>query len=135
MRLCTSATESEVVRGKNILRNALVSQLDGESCGSVGRWQWQFHWGTFLRLEKITLSQTRQGGLEQQLVFAGVAAGARARLAGVLGRPWTCTPVLTLTGTTPVCEDIGRSLLTYGRRIPLAEWESRIAVTRASGVF
>lgn len=35
---------------------------------------------------------------------------------------------LSLEGTTPVCEDIGRSLLTYGRRIPLAEWESRIAV-------
>ncbi|XP_069873816.1 cytochrome b-c1 complex subunit 1, mitochondrial [Dipodomys merriami] len=58
MRLCTSATESEVTRGKNIVRNALVSHLDG---------------------------------------------------------------------TTPVCEDIGRSLLTYGRRIPLIEWESRIA--------
>lgn len=34
----------------------------------------------------------------------------------------------SLEGTTPVCEDIGRSLLTYGRRIPLAEWESRIQV-------
>ncbi|XP_057562617.1 cytochrome b-c1 complex subunit 1, mitochondrial isoform X3 [Hippopotamus amphibius kiboko] len=65
MRLCTSATESEVVRGKNMLRNALVSHLDG---------------------------------------------------------------------TTPVCEDIGRSLLTYGRRIPLAEWESRIAEVDASVV-
>ncbi|XP_049496326.1 cytochrome b-c1 complex subunit 1, mitochondrial isoform X3 [Panthera uncia] len=65
MRLCTSATESEVLRGKNILRNALVSHLDG---------------------------------------------------------------------TTPVCEDIGRSLLTYGRRIPLAEWESRIAEVDASVV-
>lgn len=65
MRLCTSATESEVARGKNILRNALVSHLDG---------------------------------------------------------------------TTPVCEDIGRSLLTYGRRIPLAEWESRIAEVDASVV-
>uniref|UniRef100_A0A8C5Y8P2 Cytochrome b-c1 complex subunit 1, mitochondrial n=1 Tax=Microcebus murinus TaxID=30608 RepID=A0A8C5Y8P2_MICMU len=65
MRLCTSATEGEVERGKNILRNALISHLDG---------------------------------------------------------------------TTPVCEDIGRSLLTYGRRIPLAEWESRIAVVDASMV-
>uniref|UniRef100_A0A4X1T2A6 Ubiquinol-cytochrome c reductase core protein 1 n=1 Tax=Sus scrofa TaxID=9823 RepID=A0A4X1T2A6_PIG len=37
MRLCTSATESEVVRGKNILRNALVSHLDGESCSPVAR--------------------------------------------------------------------------------------------------
>lgn len=32
-----------------------------------------------------------------------------------------------------MCEDIGRSLLTYGRRIPLTEWESRIAVTGAPG--
>ncbi|XP_001506033.2 cytochrome b-c1 complex subunit 1, mitochondrial [Ornithorhynchus anatinus] len=62
MRLCTSATESEVTRGKNTLRNALLAQLDG---------------------------------------------------------------------TTPVCEDIGRSLLTYGRRIPLSEWESRIAAVDA----
>ncbi|KAK2499529.1 hypothetical protein MC885_016478 [Smutsia gigantea] len=65
MRLCTSATESEVGRGKNILRSALVSHLDG---------------------------------------------------------------------TTPVCEDIGRSLLTYGRHIPLAEWESRITEVDASTV-
>ncbi|XP_057343970.1 cytochrome b-c1 complex subunit 1, mitochondrial isoform X3 [Manis pentadactyla] len=65
MRLCTSATESEVGRGKNILRNALVSHLDG---------------------------------------------------------------------TTPVCEDIGQSLLTYGRHIPLAEWESRIAEVDARTV-
>lgn len=43
-----------------------------------------------------------------------------------LDRPLNFSP--SLEGTTPVCEDIGRSLLTYGRRIPLAEWESRIAV-------
>uniref|UniRef100_A0A673HNY5 Cytochrome b-c1 complex subunit 1, mitochondrial-like n=1 Tax=Sinocyclocheilus rhinocerous TaxID=307959 RepID=A0A673HNY5_9TELE len=35
-----------------------------------------------------------------------------------------------LNGTTPVCDDIGRHLLNYGRRIPLAEWDARIeAVT------
>ena len=33
-------------------------------------------------------------------------------------------------GTTAVCEDIGRQMLTYGRRIPLAEIDARIeAVT------
>lgn len=32
MRLCTSATESDVRRGRNLLRNALVSHLDGEPC-------------------------------------------------------------------------------------------------------
>uniref|UniRef100_A0A8C2DR44 Ubiquinol-cytochrome c reductase core protein 1 n=1 Tax=Cyprinus carpio TaxID=7962 RepID=A0A8C2DR44_CYPCA len=34
------------------------------------------------------------------------------------------------TRTTPVCDDIGRHILNYGRRIPLAEWDARIeAVT------
>ena len=43
MRLCTSATESEVLRGKNILRNALVSHLDGECSSPVGR-RWSASW-------------------------------------------------------------------------------------------
>uniref|UniRef100_A0A3Q2CQY4 Mitochondrial-processing peptidase subunit beta n=1 Tax=Cyprinodon variegatus TaxID=28743 RepID=A0A3Q2CQY4_CYPVA len=35
-----------------------------------------------------------------------------------------------LNGTTPICDDIGRHILNYGRRIPLAEWNARIdAVT------
>lgn len=37
MRLCTSATESDVRRGRNLLRNALVSHLDGEPCTRGGR--------------------------------------------------------------------------------------------------
>ncbi|CEF64899.1 Cytochrome b-c1 complex subunit 1, mitochondrial [Strongyloides ratti] len=37
---------------------------------------------------------------------------------------------MTLDGTTPICEDIGRQILCYGRRIPLPEIEARInAVT------
>ncbi|KAJ8361094.1 hypothetical protein SKAU_G00176190 [Synaphobranchus kaupii] len=61
MNLCTTVTESDVARGKNLLKATLVGQLDG---------------------------------------------------------------------TTPVCEDIGRHILDYGRRIPLAEWDARInAVT------
>ncbi|KAK5934436.1 hypothetical protein CgunFtcFv8_014836 [Champsocephalus gunnari] len=35
-----------------------------------------------------------------------------------------------LNGTTPICDDIGRHVLNYGRRVPLAEWDARIdAVT------
>lgn len=50
---------------------------------------------------------------------------------------WTCSLPFSvpLAGTTPVCEDIARSLLTYGRRIPLAEWESRIAVRAPEPVW
>lgn len=32
------------------------------------------------------------------------------------------------SGTTPTCDDIGRHVLNYGRRIPLAEWDARIDV-------
>ncbi|KAJ3602355.1 hypothetical protein NHX12_030113 [Muraenolepis orangiensis] len=35
-----------------------------------------------------------------------------------------------LNGTTPICDDIGRQVLNYNRRVPLAEWVSKInAVT------
>ncbi|XP_062853042.1 cytochrome b-c1 complex subunit 1, mitochondrial [Trichomycterus rosablanca] len=35
-----------------------------------------------------------------------------------------------LNGTTPICDDIGRHVLSYGSRIPLAEWDAKIqAVT------
>ncbi|XP_068171318.1 cytochrome b-c1 complex subunit 1, mitochondrial [Antennarius striatus] len=61
MNLCTTVTESDVTRGKNILKASLCGQLNG---------------------------------------------------------------------TTPICDDIGRHILSYGRRIPLSEWDARInAVT------
>jgi len=34
--------------------------------------------------------------------------------------------LLQLDGTTPICEDIGRQMLCYGRRIPQHELEARI---------
>ena len=37
--------------------------------------------------------------------------------------------LLQLDGTTPVCEDIGRQMLCYGRRIPQHELEARIDVS------
>ncbi|KAG7278216.1 hypothetical protein CRUP_012712 [Coryphaenoides rupestris] len=40
--------------------------------------------------------------------------------------------VAQLNGTTPICDDIGRHVLNYGRRVPLTEWDARIdAVTPA----
>ena len=37
--------------------------------------------------------------------------------------------LLQLDGTTPICEDIGRQMLCYGRRIPAEELEARINVS------
>lgn len=59
MRLCTSVTEAEVARAKNLLRTNMLLQLDG---------------------------------------------------------------------STPICEEIGRQLLVYNRRLPLSELEERIEV-------
>ena len=36
--------------------------------------------------------------------------------------------LMQLDGTTPICEDIGRQMLCYGRRIPQEELEARINV-------
>ena len=61
MKLCTSVTESEVTRAKNLLRTNMLLQLDG---------------------------------------------------------------------STPICEEIGRQLLVYNRRLPLHELEERIDVIK-----
>ncbi|XP_041348334.1 mitochondrial-processing peptidase subunit beta-like [Gigantopelta aegis] len=39
--------------------------------------------------------------------------------------------LLQLDGSTPICEDIGRQMLCYGRRIPLPELEARIDAVNA----
>lgn len=42
--------------------------------------------------------------------------------------------LLQLDGTTPVCEDVGRQMLCYGRRIPLNELETRIDSVTADDI-
>merc|ERR1719402_1345820 len=65
MRICTTVTEHEVARAKNLLKTNILMQLDG---------------------------------------------------------------------STPICEDIGRQMLTYGRRIPLPELDQRIDMIDAKMV-
>ncbi|OBS71991.1 hypothetical protein A6R68_13435 [Neotoma lepida] len=65
MRLCTSVTESEVARARNLLKTNMLLQLDG---------------------------------------------------------------------STPICEDIGRQMLCYNRRIPIPELEARIDAVNAEMV-
>ena len=40
--------------------------------------------------------------------------------------------LLMLDGSTPICEDVGRQMLCYGRRIPLTELDARIDVSEAA---
>lgn len=46
--------------------------------------------------------------------------------------PSRSTRLVVPAGTTPICDDIGRHVLNYGRRIPLAEWDARIDVSSRS---
>lgn len=39
--------------------------------------------------------------------------------------------LLQLDGSTPICEDIGRQMLCYNRRIPIPELEARIDAVNA----
>lgn len=42
--------------------------------------------------------------------------------------------LLQLDGSTPICEDIGRQMLCYNRRIPIPELEARIDAVNAETV-
>ena len=46
----------------------------------------------------------------------------------ILSQLWYLPYVHVALGSTPICEDIGRQMLTYGRRIPLPELDYRIEV-------
>ena len=42
--------------------------------------------------------------------------------------------LLMLDGSTPICEDIGRQMLCYRRRIPLPELDARIEAVNADTI-
>ena len=42
--------------------------------------------------------------------------------------------LLMLDGSTPICEDIGRQMLCYGRRLPPTELEMRITAVTADDI-
>ena len=67
------------------------------------------------------MSQNAWMNLCTTVTESDVARGKKALKASLVAQ---------LDGTTAICDDIGRHILNYGRRIPLAEWDVRIdAVT------
>ncbi|KAM8917414.1 tubulin monoglycylase TTLL3-like [Spinachia spinachia] len=71
--------------------------------------------------DMVHWSQNAWMNLCTTVTESDVARGKNALKASLVGQ---------LNGTTRICDDIGRQVLNYGRRIPLAEWDARIdAVT------
>lgn len=93
MSLCTSVTESEVARAKNLLKTNMLLHLDGKAA-------------------------SHQAAL--------IIREAEKFLTSCL---FAVSP-----GSTPICEDIGRQMLCYSRRIPLHELEARIDVSGNSQI-
>ncbi|CAJ0960996.1 unnamed protein product [Ranitomeya imitator] len=90
IRLCTSVTESEVARAKNLLKTNMLLQLDGKNINVIVMYS--------MRLRILIMS------------------------------------LAVCEGSTPICEDIGRQMLCYNRRIPLPELEARIDLIDAQTI-
>lgn len=102
MSLCTSVTESEVARAKNLLKTNMLLHLDGKSASHRA--------ASSQAASPMIAEAQRKTSYWRQLVY------------------------LLSPGSTPICEDIGRQMLCYSRRIPLHELEARIDVSRYSQV-
>ncbi|XP_054162959.1 mitochondrial-processing peptidase subunit beta-like [Oppia nitens] len=80
-------------------------------------------WGIYFIAEKQTLPDFVRHLREQwKLLCNGVTEEEVSRARDLL----KTNLMLQLDGSTPICEDIGRQMLCYGRRIPLPEMEARI---------
>eukprot|EP00123_Amoebidium_parasiticum_P010507 comp20149_c0_seq1/m.24920 comp20149_c0_seq1/g.24920 ORF comp20149_c0_seq1/g.24920 comp20149_c0_seq1/m.24920 type:complete len:475 (-) comp20149_c0_seq1:309-1733(-) len=84
-------------------------------------------WGVYLTCEGHTIPDLVK---EVEKEFARLALAATPEEVERAKIQMKTTAIMSLDGTTPVCEDIGRQMLTLGRRMPVDEVNARIdAVT------
>uniref|UniRef100_A0A6Q2YLX4 Mitochondrial-processing peptidase subunit beta n=1 Tax=Esox lucius TaxID=8010 RepID=A0A6Q2YLX4_ESOLU len=80
-------------------------------------------WGLYMVCEPGTINEMMHfTQLEWMSLCTSVTEGEVARAKNLL----KTNMLLHLDGSTPICEDIGRQMLCYSRRIPLHELEARI---------
>uniref|UniRef100_A0A4W4HE78 Mitochondrial-processing peptidase subunit beta n=1 Tax=Electrophorus electricus TaxID=8005 RepID=A0A4W4HE78_ELEEL len=77
-------------------------------------------WGLYAVCEPGTVSQMMHFTQQEMSLCTSVTESEVARAKNLL----KTNMLLHLDGSTPICEDIGRQMLCYGRRIPLHELES-----------
>jgi len=80
-------------------------------------------WGTYFVADRFKLEDMMYCiQREWMRICTGVSDAEVSRAKNLL----KTSILLQLDGSTPICEDIGRQVLTYGRRIPLPELNKRI---------
>ncbi|XP_068163486.1 mitochondrial-processing peptidase subunit beta [Antennarius striatus] len=80
-------------------------------------------WGLYMVCEPSTIKDMMHfTRMEWMSLCTSVTEGEVARAKNLL----KTNMLLHLDGSTPICEDIGRQMLCYSRRIPLHELEARI---------
>uniref|UniRef100_S4RD42 Peptidase M16 C-terminal domain-containing protein n=1 Tax=Petromyzon marinus TaxID=7757 RepID=S4RD42_PETMA len=80
-------------------------------------------WGTYMVCDSMGIEETIHWvQAEWMRLCTSVTDGEVTRAKNLL----KTNMLLQLDGSTPICEDIGRQMLCYGRRIPLTELEARI---------
>ncbi|KAK5896177.1 hypothetical protein CgunFtcFv8_009807 [Champsocephalus gunnari] len=88
-------------------------------------------WGLYMVCEPGTIDEMMHyTQMEWMSLCTSVTEGEVARAKNLL----KTNMLLHLDGSTPICEDIGRQMLCYSRRIPLHELEARIDAIDATTI-
>lgn len=88
-------------------------------------------WGVYFKAEKMDIEDTLRAIIEEWKKLATLTTDFEVERAKNL---FKTNMLLSLDGSTPACEEIGRHMLCYGRRIPWNEMEARIDSVDAQNV-
>ncbi|XP_014677791.1 PREDICTED: mitochondrial-processing peptidase subunit beta-like [Priapulus caudatus] len=113
--------------GGNVSSNLTKSAAEGNLCNSFQSFNTCYTdtglWGIYFICEKETIPDfIRSVQAEWRRMCFDVTDAEVTRAKNLL----KTNMLLQLDGSTPICEDIGRQMLCYGRRIPLHELDARI---------
>jgi len=89
-------------------------------------------WGTYLVTDRMRIDDAMSAIQDEWCRIATACTDLEVTRAKNLLKT---NMLLMLDGSTPICEDIGRQLLSYGRRIPLHELDARIDAVDAKTVM
>ncbi|CAL8078933.1 unnamed protein product [Calicophoron daubneyi] len=113
--------------GPNVASKLAANFFKGDSMHSFQHFFTCYHdtslWGVYLTSEKMGLSDAVYAFMKE---FVRMSTQIKEHEIERAKNQLKTHLLLQLDGTTPICEEIGRHMLVYGRRIPLTEMLQRI---------